>query len=137
VTRSRDERRVASLTHGSRSELRVRRVATVQKRRLLRQVGLRASDLDGVGLALLDTWARAQAKVELLDTYAETHGFLDEEGHPPSWAAFYFAALNSTRLTLVKLAEHLKARGKGESMVLALQAQARGGQVVPIGKGKR
>jgi hypothetical protein len=76
--------------------------------------------------------------VELLDTYAETHGFLDEEGHPPGWAAFYFAALNSTRLTLVKLAEHLRTRGKGESsMVLALQAQARAGQVVPIGKGKR
>lgn len=108
------------------SEPTVTRTATVQKRRLLRQIGLRAADLDGLGLAYLDSWARAQAKVELLDRYWAERGFIDAEtGTPPPAAAFYFAALNSARLSLAKLADYLKARGKAPSMVTILQQQAR------------
>ena len=39
-----------TLLHGARSEQRVTHFATVQKRRLLRQIGLRAADLNGIGL---------------------------------------------------------------------------------------
>jgi hypothetical protein len=103
----------------------VKTVATVQKRRLLRQVGLRAADLDGLGLALLDNWARAQAKVELMDSWAAEHGWLDEDGNEPGFVRTYFAALNSARLSLGRLEEHLKARGGEPSMVTVLQGHAR------------
>ena len=56
--------------------------ATIQKRRFLRQNGLRKADVDGIGLALLDTWARAQAKIEILDAYFSEHGLLEEDGKP-------------------------------------------------------
>lgn len=100
------------VTHGARSEPTVKRVATVQKRRLLRQIGLRMSDLDGIALGYLDAWARAQSKVELMDAWSAEHGWLDIEGKPPGFVAVYFAAINSGRLALGKLEEHLRARGK-------------------------
>ena len=49
--------------HGVESKPVVKKVATVQKRRLLRQIGLRAGDLDTVALGYLDLWARVQSKV--------------------------------------------------------------------------
>jgi hypothetical protein len=138
VTRSRDESRVALVTHGARSEPTVKRRAVNKKRTLLRQLDLRQQDLDGIGRALLNDWAKAAAIVELYFDWADEHGWLDEDGTPPAFTATFLASVNTSQLTLMRLAEHLKARGKGESsMVLALQAQARAGQVVPIGKGKR
>jgi hypothetical protein len=100
------------ILHGARSEQRVKHTATVQKRRLLRQIGLRAADLDGIALGYLDTWARAQAKVELMDAWSNEHGWLDDQGRPPGFVAVYFAAINPTRLALGKLEEHLRAKGK-------------------------
>jgi len=100
------------MLHGARSEPTVRRVATVQKRRLLRQIGLRARDLDGIGQGYLDLWARAQSKVELMDAWSAEHGFITDEGKPPGFVAVYLAAVNSARLALTKLEEHLRARNK-------------------------
>ena len=71
-----------SLRHGAHSDMRVNRVAVNQKRAFLRQNGLRKRDVDGVGLALLDAWSRAAAKVFLMDAWFEEHGFLDGEGVP-------------------------------------------------------
>lgn len=99
-----------ALVHGARSERTVNKVATTQKRRLLRQVGLRAGDLDGIALGYLDSWARAQAKVELLDQYADRVGWLNEDGEPMPGAKHYFTALNSARLSLARLEGHLKER---------------------------
>jgi hypothetical protein len=94
--------------HGAFSERENRRLAVSCKRRLLRQVGLHASDLDGVGRALLDTWGRAQAKVEALDAFWDaTGGFLDEEGTPRAGTAFYLSALNTAGRTAAKLSDHL------------------------------
>lgn len=104
-----NQRQTAALKHGASSELQLKRVGTIQKRRLLRQVGLRQSDLSGIGYALLDNWARAQSKVELLDSYAAEHGFLDEDGAPREFVRVYFTALNSARLALTKLEEYLRA----------------------------
>lgn len=101
-----------TILHGARSEPTVRRTATVQKRRLLRQIGLRAADLNGIGQGYLDTWARAQAKVELMDAWSNEHGWLSEDGKPPGFVAVYFAAINSARLALGKLDEHLAAQHK-------------------------
>lgn len=131
----RAQRQAAGLKHGARSDGQIRPVARTQKRRLLRQIGIAASDLTGIGPALLDNWARAQAKVELMDRYVEAHGWVDDAGETPGFTKTYFAALNSARLALIQLAAHLKKSGKGEpSMVATLQAQARA-NVVPIRKG--
>jgi len=99
--------------HGRPTEVVVRRVATVQKRRLLRQIGLRANEIDGIGQAYLDGWARAQAKVEIMDSWAAGRGWLDEQGRPPGFHDHYFAALNSARLSMNALSQHLKARKPG------------------------
>jgi hypothetical protein len=113
------------VVHGAHVPAQIVRVARAQKRRLLRQIGLRAGDLDGIGLALLDNWARAQAKVELLDRYFAESGFLDEAGEPRPAGKVYFTALNSARLAAVRLADHLKARRVADpSMVLVLQGTA-------------
>jgi hypothetical protein len=92
----------------------------------LNRIGLRASDLDGVGAALLDNWSRAQAKVEILDWHFEQVGLLDESGEPRGATRIYFTALNSARLSAVRLSEHLKTRGLGDpSMVVVMAERAR------------
>jgi hypothetical protein len=82
-----EKENAAALRHGSHSPAQIGPVARAQRRRFLRQAGLRAADLDGLGLALLDNWARAQAKVELLDRYFAAAGFLDAAGEPRPAAA--------------------------------------------------
>lgn len=99
------------LTHGARSEPSVKRQATTVKRRILRQIGLSAADLSGLGLARLEGYCRAQAKVELMDAWAATNldGWLDKQGNAPGFTDKYFAALNASRLALDKLEDHLRA----------------------------
>jgi hypothetical protein len=53
---------------------------------------------------------RAQSKIELYDLWASEHGFLTREGKSPPWMREYMAALNSARLSLRALNEHLKLR---------------------------
>jgi len=108
-----------ALRHGATSEAQIVPIARAQKRRLLRQIGLAAGDLDGVGRALLDNWARAQGKVELLDRYFAAHGFLDEGGDPQPATRLYFVAVNSARLAVVRLNEHLRASKRDHASVLA------------------
>src|SRR5262249_44744722 len=62
-----EQRRYAALRHGARSERQIVRRATVEKRRLLRQIGLRQNDLVSVGQALLLNWSRAAAALQLMD----------------------------------------------------------------------
>jgi hypothetical protein len=87
-------------------------------------MGLRASDIDGIGLCLLDNWSRAQGKVSLMDLFFEEHGFLDEQGEPRGAVRVYFAAVNSARLAATRLSEHLRSRGvKGETLEDYLETQ--------------
>jgi hypothetical protein len=113
-----------NLVHGAESERAVAPRALVAKRRLLRQVGLRVSDLDGVGQALLDNWARSQAKVELMDEWYAEHGFLDSDGVPHASAKVYWTALNSAQRAVARFAEHVRPRAE-PSMVAVLQGRAR------------
>jgi hypothetical protein len=101
----------AAVRHGAHSDKRVSPRAATHKRRVLRQIGLRASDLDGIALGYLDGFSRAQAKIELLDAYADANGFIDRRGKPRGFAAVYVSLLNSARLSLSRLDEHLKKRG--------------------------
>lgn len=123
---------VNAVKSGERSETRIRPVARTQKRRLLRQIGLAASDLDGIGRAYLDNWARAQAKVELMDRFFLANGFLDHAGEPVPATKVYFTAVNSARLALQRLRDHLTAKDisplpalEGEGRRLRLEAEQR------------
>jgi hypothetical protein len=100
----------AAEKHGATSPRQIGTEAANQKRRVLRQIGLRANQLDGIGKALLDNYARAQAKVVLLDNYFEREGLLTAKGSPRAATKIYFTAINSARLALVRLNEHLKER---------------------------
>ena len=95
-----DQRREAPLRHGGYSAVQIKRQARAHRRRFLRQAGLRASGLDAIAGAYLDAWARALARVDLFD--------LEERERQPNE---YFAALNSARLSMVKLEGRLKGLG--------------------------
>jgi hypothetical protein len=90
----------------------VKPLATIQKRRFLRQNGLRKSDIDGIGLALLDSYARAQSKVELLDLWFAEHGIVDEGGRPQPSLSIYFTALAAATKTLGRLHDHLRRQAE-------------------------
>lgn len=131
TARSRDNLRPVSegnqlaVTHGATSERHVRPLARNHRRRLLRQIGLRGSDLDGLGRAYLDNYCRAAAKIELIDRYLADRGLLDGDGNVPGCMKLYVSLLNSCRLALSKLEDHLRHRGDEPSIVAVLQGNAR------------
>ena len=100
-----------ALVHGAYSERRVTKRSTMEKRRLLRQLGMRHEDLESVGRALLQNWARAAAALALMDDYAETHGWLTEDGDARGFAKLYVSMLNAERLALRDLERHIAAYG--------------------------
>jgi hypothetical protein len=104
-----EQRQAAPLVHGARSERQIVHRATVEKRRLLRQIGLRQADLESVGRALLQNWARAAAALTLMDEYAAHVGWLDDEGEPRGFTRLYVSMLNAERLALGKLGDHIRA----------------------------
>jgi hypothetical protein len=101
----------ARLVHGAQSPRQIAQRSVVEKRRLLRQIGLRQSDLESVGQALLLNWSRSAAALTLLDDYAARAGWIDEAGNPRGFARLYVSLLNAERLALRGLAEHLRAAG--------------------------
>jgi len=102
-----------SLVRGATSERRISRRATVEKRRALRQIGLRQSDLEALGRTLLQSWARSAAVLSLLDDYAELHGWIDDAGKPHGFAALYVSMLNAERRALKDLGVYLRERQRG------------------------
>ena len=76
------EGNTAALTHGATSETRIRPVARNHRRRVLRQLGLRAGELDPLARGYLDLYSRTVAKVELLDAHFAEHGLLKADGEP-------------------------------------------------------
>ena len=73
-------------THGARSMSVVKATTRAQKVRLLRRLGLRVRDLDGVSTVLLDGWSRAYSKVVLMDRWLEEHGgWVDDDGNSPGF----------------------------------------------------
>lgn len=62
-------------THGGYSQSRIRAVARAHKRRFLRHLGVRASDLDAVTRLQLDHYCRGCARLDLFDAVdAPTNG---------------------------------------------------------------
>ncbi len=107
-----------ALRHGANSDRLVQSRATVAKRRLLRQIGLRQDDLESVGRALLTNWSRAAAALSLMDEYAEHEGWLDGEGEPRGFTRLYVSMLNSERLALRELEKHIRADHRDALAVL-------------------
>jgi hypothetical protein len=104
---------VVSLKHGATSERRISRRATREKRRALRQIGLRQSDLEALGRTLLQHWARRAAVLSLLDEYAEREGWIDDAGKPHGFATLYVQMLNAERRALKDLGVYLRERQRG------------------------
>ena len=119
------QREQANHRHGARSERRLTPLARNLKRNILRQLGLRASDVDPLALGYLELYVRALAKVRLYDAWVEEHGLIDEQGNSPGFMATYFASLNSARLALARLGEQLGRTASEPSMVAVLQGEAR------------
>lgn len=69
---------------------------------------MRLDDLDRIGIARLDQFARMQAKVVLLDAYLEEHGLLDEHGEPRPAAKLYPTIHNSAQRALDRLEAWLR-----------------------------
>src|SRR5690349_20904745 len=84
-----DQRQNAAVKHGATSPTKIDVRTVTVRRRFLTRKGLRVGDLDAVGVARLNGWARAQAKCELLDRYFSEHGLLNEKGEPQPAAAIY------------------------------------------------
>ena len=103
VVRQRTE---AATRHGAKSEVQIRAVARSHKRRLMRQMNLRIGDLDGIAAGYLDGWARAWAKVTLLDEHFAQNGLI-APGGTDATLRVYFTAVNTSRLQLQRLSEHL------------------------------
>ncbi len=99
-----------AVTHGSTSEARIRPVARNQRRRVLRQLGTRAADLDPLGRAYLDLYVRLQAKLDLLDRHFAAVGLLTAKGEPQPATKFYVSLANSSRLSLARLEQHIHTR---------------------------
>lgn len=108
------QRREAPMRHGAASEVQIVRRATVEKRRLLRQIGLAQKDLESLGRALLTNWARAAAALSLLDEYAQREGWLDDDGNQRGFTRLYVSLLNSERLALKALGEYLRSQHRDD-----------------------
>jgi hypothetical protein len=106
-----EQRRAAATVHGVRSDAHVRDVARAQKRRILRRLGMRASDLDAISAVFVDVLARSLAKVVMLDAYYAERGIVRSDGQGEPTLAIYMSALNQAGLTAVKLAEHMSRQG--------------------------
>jgi hypothetical protein len=109
---------VLALRHGANSERQIVHRSVVEKRRLLRQIGLRQEDLESVGRALLQNWARAAAALSLMDEYASQAGWLDEDGNPRGFARLYVSMLNAERLALRELEKHIRSDGRDAASAL-------------------
>lgn len=105
---------------GVDSQSRIRPLARAHRRRVLRQLRLRASDLDPIGKAHLDAYAAIRSKLDLIDAYIDTHGLLRDDGEPQPALKLYVALQNSARLALTRLEEHFKVSGSS-SMVVEMQ----------------
>ena len=125
----------AALRHGATTERQIRPLAANQKRRVLRQIGLSARDLDAIARGYLDLYVRLAAKIQLADDYIEENGLLRPDGTPQPVLAVYTTWTNAARLALARLEDHLRDRddqaplailqGEGRRLRLAAEQEGR------------
>lgn len=88
-----------ALVHGARSAAQIKPKARANRRRVLRNLGLRAGDLDGLALEYLRLWATGQAQLDLRESGGVDHG------------KDYWVAYNGTRRALEKFERRLGQLG--------------------------
>jgi hypothetical protein len=119
-----------ALVHGATSERRIRPLARNHRRRVLRQIGLRAGDLDPVGRALLEHYCRLTAKVVLIDAYLDEVGLLDEAGVPRPSLNLYVQLHRAALGALGRLERHVGPREDDPFEALAAHlSELRAGKV--------
>ena len=90
------------MTHGAYSPTRIRQKARAHRRRILRNLGLAARDLDGMAREYLRLYAVGAAQLDLRHEGAE-----DATGN----AKDYWVAYNATRRALERLEKRLGVLG--------------------------
>jgi hypothetical protein len=111
------QRTEAATRHGGRSQSQITATARAHKRRLMRQMNMKIGDLDGIALALVDGWARSFAVVAILTEHYAQNGLFRADGEVDPSLRTFFTGINSSRLQLQRLAEHLaKVGGQGETL---------------------
>ena len=88
-----------ALVHGARSPAVAKAKARSHKRRFLRRLGVRASDLDALANEYLTQWAIGRAQLDLREAGEVDHG------------KDYWVAYNGTRRALERLEKRLHALG--------------------------
>jgi hypothetical protein len=111
---------------GVTSERQIRPVARNHRRRVLRQIGLRASEVDPVGRAHLELLCRATSKIELLDRYVDEHGLVRPDGTLQPCMRIYPTLLNTARASLKALERHLRQRKPDERFDFAAMLNSLG-----------
>jgi hypothetical protein len=97
-------------THGVSSEREIRPLARNYRRRVLRQFGVRASDLSPVAKAYIDQIVRLRTKIDLIDAYLAEHGMIRPDGNAQPVLRLYGTLENSLRLAVNRLEENLRVR---------------------------
>ena len=92
-----------ALVHGARSPRQIAAAARAHRRRLLRNLGLKAGDLDGIGREFLRLWSQGQAELDL-----RTAGGIDA-------GKDYWHAFNATKRALERLSPYLQAAAKAKA----------------------
>jgi hypothetical protein len=81
---------------------------------MLRQLGLRAGDLDPLARGYLAQYVRLAAKIDLIDAYVGEHGLIRADGEPQPVMRLYVALQNSARLALQRLETHLRSSPRSD-----------------------
>jgi len=89
----------SGLVHGARSPAQIAAKARAHRRRFLRRIGLRASDLDALAAEYLALWATGKAQLDLREAGEVDHG------------RDYWTAYNATKRALEKLEKRLHELG--------------------------
>lgn len=93
------------IAHGARSERHLAPIVRGVRDELLVRMGMRDGELSWVGRELLDTFARAQAKVVTIDEWLEREPLIRSDGSVPPVMSTYFTALRVSTRALAELRE--------------------------------
>lgn len=111
--------------HAVTTDDQIRPRAANHKRRLLRRIGTKASDLDPIAKGYVELLSRLLAKIEVADEFIEREGLIRADGEPQPILKVYVSLTNSARLTMQRLEGHVRGRADGPSPVIEMQRWAR------------
>ena len=84
---------------------------------------MKIGDPDGISLAFVDGWARSHAVVTILTEHYTQNGLFRADGEVDPSLRTFFTGINSSRLQLQRLAEHLEKVGvQGETLAEYIDA---------------